>query len=93
MISFSTTISELSVCACIMWRCAHTSTWGRLGLARNVNLIIRGMYLGITCGLSQPREFWESGGSVMRIVSCMNWLHSGGATLPSGGNSHLYKLL
>ena len=32
----------------------RTSIWRRLGVARNVNSVIGGMYLGITCGLTQP---------------------------------------
>ena len=34
--------------------CVHTSIWCRLGLARNVNSVIGGMYLGIICGLTKP---------------------------------------
>ena len=64
------------------------STWCELGLARNVNSTVGEIYLGITCGLIQPRGIlvvWK--GLLQRIVrtaSCVNGLHPGGATLPSG---------
>ena len=32
----------------------HTSTWCKLDLAGDVNSAVGGMYLGITCGLTQP---------------------------------------
>ena len=60
----------LSVCACIEWRRVYTSTWYGLGLDRNGNCIIGGMYLGITCGLTQPGGFWESGEVYYRRLSC-----------------------
>ena len=37
------------------WRCVHTFTWCGLGLAGNVNSVIGGMYLGITCGLTHTQ--------------------------------------
>ena len=87
-----------------MWRCVHTSTWCRLSLARNVNSIIGGggggMYLGITCGLTQPWGIlWVSGrggGVYYRQLICENcklceWATSWwGLPFLAGRNSHLY---
>ena len=44
----------LSISTCIVYRYVHTPTWCRLGLAGNVNSVIGGMYLGVTCVLIQP---------------------------------------
>ena len=49
-----------------MWRCVHTSTWCGLSLARTVISVIGVMYLGVTCGLTKHRGFWESAGLLRR---------------------------
>ena len=54
-----------------------------MGLVGNVE-----MYLGVISGLTQALGTWESGrsvteGQVVRSISRVNGLHSGGAIFPS----------
>ena len=67
----------------------YAPLWCGLGLAGNVNSVIRGMYLGITCGLTQPwgilgvsRGYYR--GLSFEKCKLHEWPHPGGATLPSG---------
>ena len=63
-----------SVCICLhpVEVCTYLyMMWG--GLAGNVNSVIEGIYLGISCGLTQPEGILGAGGVYYRGVSCENF--------------------